>query len=390
MTRDSAKPHAMRNELPRVLCVDDEERVVQGLALTLRKEYEVHTASGGAEGLKALREMGGAVVVISDMRMPGMDGATFLYHVMHSYPDATRMLLTGEPGRDSAMAAVNQAQIFRFLAKPCPREELLAAVDAGVLQHHQVTTERRVLRETLVGCIKTLIDVLAITNPVAFGRASQVKRLAMQFAHTLGRKEFWQLEAAAMLSQLGYLSLPSDLVEKLYCGEPLSPEERILASGVPDVAKRLLGNIPRLEPVVEMLTAQNAPDTVLQLLGDGPVAVGTRILALVTDYCGLLAHGRDAASAVNRLRSRSARYGARLVDEFVEFLGPKDASSATNTRETPLRSVEPGMVILQEVRTSLGTLLVPSGFEVTPAFLERMRHFGPDILNEMIAVRAAE
>ena len=390
MTRDSAKPHAMRDELPRVLCVDDEERVVQGLALTLRKEYEVHTASGGAEGLKALREIGGAVVVISDMRMPGMDGATFLYHVMHSYPDATRMLLTGEPGRDSAMAAVNQAQIFRFLAKPCPREELLAAVEAGVLRHHQVTTERRVLRETLVGCIKTLIDVLAITNPVAFGRASQVKRLAMQFAHTLGRKEFWQLEAAAMLSQLGYLSLPSDLVEKLYCGEPLSPEERILASGVPDVAKRLLGNIPRLEPVVEMLTAQNAPDTVLQLLGDGPVAVGTRILALVTDYCGLLAHGRDAASAVNRLRSRSARYGARLVDEFVEFLGPKDASSGTNTRETPLRSVEPGMVILQEVRTSLGTLLVPSGFEVTPAFLERMRHFGPDILNEMIAVRAAE
>ena len=390
MTRDSAKPHATGNELPRVLCVDDEERVVQGLALTLRKEYEVHTASGGAEGLKALREMGGAVVVISDMRMPGMDGATFLYHVMHSYPDATRMLLTGEPGRDSAMAAVNRAQIFRFLAKPCPRDELLAAVDAGVLQHHQVTTERRVLRETLVGCIKTLVDVLAITNPVAFGRASQVKRLAMQFAHTLGRKEFWQLEAAAMLSQLGYLSLPSDLVEKLYGGEPLSSEERILASGVPDVAKRLLGNIPRLEPVVEMLTAQNAPDTVLQQLGDGPVAVGTRILALVTDYCGLLAHGQDAASAINRLRSRSARYGTRLVDEFVEFLGPKDESSATSLRKTLLRSVEPGMVILQEVRTSLGTLLVPSGFEVTPAFLERMHHFGPDILNEMIAVRAAE
>ena len=375
-----------RTQLPRVLCVDDEERVVQGLALTLRKAYEVRTALSGAEGLKILRETGGAVVVISDMRMPEMDGAAFLHHVMHSYPDATRMLLTGEPGRDSAMAAVNRAQVFRFLAKPCPPEELMTAVEAGVLQHHQVTTERMVLKETLVGCIKTLVDVLAIANPVAFGRASRVKRLAMQFAQSLGRKEFWQLEAAAMLSQLGYLSLPGDLVEKLYHGEPLSPEERILASGAPDVARRLLENIPRLEPVVEILAALNGPDTVLQQLGEGPIGVGTRILALVTDYYGLLSQGENTTSAVTRLRKRSARYGAQLIEEFVGYLKPETKPAATDTREVPLRSVEPGMVILQDVRTSLGTLLAPSGFEVTPVFLERMRHFGPDILNETVAV----
>jgi CheY-like chemotaxis protein len=375
-----------RMQLPRVLCVDDEERVVQGLALTLRKAYEVHTALSGAEGLKILRETGGAAVVISDMRMPEMDGAAFLHHVMHSYPDATRMLLTGEPGRDSAIAAVNRAQIFRFLAKPCPPEELLRALEAGVLQHHQVTTERMVLKETLVGCIKTLVDVLAIANPVAFGRASRVKRLAMQFAQSLGRKEFWQLEAAALLSQLGYLSLPGDLVEKLYSGEPLSPEERILASGAPDVARRLLENIPRLEPVVEILAALNAPDTVLQQLGEGPIGVGTRILALVTDYYGLLSQGENTAGAVTRLHRRSGRYGAQLIEEFVGYLRPETKRAETGTREISLCSVEPGMVILQDVRTSLGTLLAPSGFEVTPVFLERMRHFGPDILNETVTV----
>lgn len=373
-------------QLPGILCVDDEKHVVEGLALTLRRGYEVRTALGGADGLRVLREMGGAAVVVSDMRMPEMDGAVFLGQVMHLYPDATRVLLTGEPGRDSAIAAVNQAQIFRFLTKPCPPDELRAAVEAGVLQHQLVTAERTVLKETLIGCIKTLVDVLAITNPVAFGRASRVKRLAMDFAHSLGREEFWQLEAAAMLSQLGYLALPGDLAEKLYYGERLTSEERILAGGAPEVARRLLENIPRLEPVVDILTALGACDTVLQQLGEGPVALGARILALVTDYYGYQTQRQHGASAIERLRSRSARYGAELVDAFIAFLGPESEPAASPVRKVPLRLVEPGMVILQDVRTTMGTLLVPSGLEVTPVFLERLRHFGPDILSEPVAV----
>jgi response regulator RpfG family c-di-GMP phosphodiesterase len=376
----------MSKDLPRVLCVDDEERVVQGLVPHLRKEYDVRTALSGAQGLRVLREMDGAAVVISDMRMPEMDGATFLHHVMQFYPDATRMLLTGEPGRDSAIAAVNKAQIFRFLAKPCPPAELKAAVEAGVLQHRMVMTERTVLKETLVGCIKTLVDVLAITNPVAFGRASRIKRLAIDFARTLGREDFWQLEAAAMLSQIGYLSLPGDLVEKLYYGEPLSTEERILAGGAPEATRRLLENIPRLEPVAEILMSLNGPDLELQQLGEGAVGVAARILALVTDYYDLHSQGQSASAAITRLRGRSARYGVELFQQFTEYLRPEEEPEQSEAHKIPLRSVRAGMIILQDVRTEMGTLLVPNGFEVTPIFLERMRHFGPELLSELVAV----
>lgn len=190
-----------RPELPRVLCVDDESRIVEGLVLHLRREYQVITALSGDEALKTLKQVGGAAVVISDMRMPGMDGATLLQHVMQFFPDATRILLTGEPGRDAAVSAVNKANIFRFLTKPCPPEMLKAAVEAGVIQHRLLNAERSILKETLNGCIKALVDVLAITNPVAFGRASRVKRVAMEFANKLDCKDFWQLEAACMLSR---------------------------------------------------------------------------------------------------------------------------------------------------------------------------------------------
>jgi response regulator RpfG family c-di-GMP phosphodiesterase len=369
---------------PRVLCVDDEARIVEGLVLHLRKDYEVHTALGGDEALKSLKKMGGAAVVVSDMRMPGMDGATLLHHVMTFYPDTTRILLTGEPGRDAAMAGVNKAQIFRFLAKPCPPDQLKTAVEAGVMQHRLLNAEKSILKETLIGCIKALVDVLSIANPVAFGRASRVKRLSMDFADSLRCTDYWQLEAAAMLSQIGYLSLPSQLVEKLYYGEQLTPEEKTLASGVPEVAMALLENIPRLDPVIQILAALKWTDEQIARLGDGTIGLGTRILGLVLEYDTLVTQGHSVDVAVQTLRRRAPRYTEELVEQLGKHLGA--GSGKNEARVLPLKAVQPGMVIMQDVRTHLGTLLVPRGFEVTNLFLDRSRNFGPELLAEDVKV----
>ena len=370
--------------LPRVLCVDDEARVVEGLVLHLRRDYEVHTALSGADALRQLKEMGGAAVIVSDMRMPGMDGATLLQHVMQVFPDTTRILLTGEPGRDAAVSAVNTAHIFRFLTKPCPPDQLKAAIEAGVGQYRLVNAERSILKETLIGCIKALVDVLAITNPVAFGRASRVKQLAMEIAERADCRQFWQLEAAALLSQLGYLSLPPELVEKLYYGENMTPEERILASGAPQLTTSLLENIPRLEPVIQILVALTWTDEQLARLGDGTIGLGTRILDLVLSYDTLITQGHDVNVALQTLRGRSSRFGARLIEQLAEHVGA--GTTATVAREMPLRTVQSGMIIMQDVRTHMGTLLVPRGFEVTKLFLEKLRNFGPDLLNEVVKV----
>lgn len=371
-----------------VLCVDDEARVVEGLKLHLRRDYEVHTALGGEEGLQKLKELGGAAVVISDMRMPGMDGATFLKRVMRTYPDTTRILLTGEAARDAAVRAVNEGQIYRFLTKPCPPDQLKAAVDAAVIQHRLVNAERMLLQETVIGCIQALVDVLAIVNPIAFGRASRIKRLAIQFAESLGCTGFWQLEGAAMLSQLGYVSLPIELVEKLYYGERLTPEEQVLAEGVPEVAGKLLCHVPRLEPVMQILEAARASDEQLQKLGDGTIGLGARILLLALDYDALIARGEDGNVTMQTIRSRESRYGRSLIEKFAAFVGA--AASTREILKIPLRMVLPGMTIMEDVRTHLGTLLIARGFEVSPPFLERLRNFGASILSEQVSVLAPQ
>jgi DNA-binding NtrC family response regulator len=216
-------------ELPSILRVDDEPRVVDSMAVHLRRGYQVLTAHGGQSALQILKEKGATAVIVSDMRMPGMDGAALLKHVKHLYPETTRILLTGEPGRDAAISAINEGQIFRFLTKPCPPDQLRAAIDAGVIHHRLQRAERVLLQETLIGCIKALVDILAITNPVAFGRATRVQRWATNLAAAIGSQGFWQLEAAAMLSQIGYISLPVELAEKLFDAKRLTPEERALA-----------------------------------------------------------------------------------------------------------------------------------------------------------------
>ena len=371
-------------ELPRILCVDDEPRIVEGIALQLRKDYEVHKAFSGAEALLKLREIRGVAVVMSDMRMPGMDGATLLERVRQLYPHTTRILLTGEPGRDVAVAAVNKGQIFKYLTKPCQPGDLRSAIEDGVDQYRLFTAERAVLQETLLGLIAALVDVLAITNPVAFGRARRLKRLAMEFAQTLGYREFWQLEAAAMLSQIGYISLPVELSEKVYYGEPLTPEEKTLASAVEKVSAQLLDHVPRLEPVMQVLTALSWTDEQITRLGDGTIGTATRILGLTLELDTLLIRGGTPDSAMLLLRARKDRFGAEMVEQFAQHVGARSGDS--EVREMALKSVQVGMTIMKDVRTHLGTLVVPRGFEVTQRFLERIANFGGEILEERIPV----
>jgi response regulator RpfG family c-di-GMP phosphodiesterase len=331
-----------------------------------------------------LKDNGAPAVIVSDMRMPGMDGATLLKHVKHLYPETTRILLTGDPGRDTAVAAVNEGQIFRFLSKPCPPDQLRTAIEAGVVHHRLLMAEKVLLQKTLIGCIKALIDVLAITNPVAFGRATRVKRLTTELAEAIGNKGFWQLEAAAMLSQIGYISLPVEMVEKLYYGMHLTPEEQVLVDGAPYVAQKLLGRIPRLEPVMEILAATQQPKNDLP---EGLIKLGASILRMVLQYDAQIARGHPVNSAIQTIRRQTEGHDAKLVKSLEslvgEAVGPQQVSEITVSRLTP------GMVFLDELRTSIGTLLVPKGFEVTETFLERARNFGPGILQETVRVMAA-
>jgi CheY-like chemotaxis protein len=366
-----------------VLCVDDESHVVQSILLHLRKEYEVSTALSGEEALKLLKRMGGAAVVISDMRMPGMNGATLLNNVMHLYPDTSRILLTGETGRDAAVSAVNHGHIFQFLTKPCTPEALKAAVQAGVARHRLINNERAFLKETLNGCLEIFMQILALTDAAAFGRANRLSRLTTEFAATLGQ-DYWQLQAASLLSQLGHWSASAELLEKIQGGDTLTSQESISSAHAPQAAIPLLRAVPRLEPVMEILSALDWTDDKVVRLGDSTLGRCTRILGLVLDYDALVSHGHSPEVALRTVRGRSTRYGADLIERFAAYVGTQ--TNAGELRRIALHSVTSGMIIMQDVRTHTGTLVVPRGFAVTEVFLQRARAFDTSLLNSSVRV----
>ena len=367
-----------------VLCVDDEPRVLDGLKLTLRRGFEVSTATSGPEGLALLKQMAGAAVVISDMRMPGMDGAAFLTKVREQWPDSTRVLLTGETGRDAAVAAINEGHIFRFLTKPCLPEKLIAAVEAAARQHQLVIAEKMLLQQTVLGSIQALVDVLAIVNPIAFGRGGRIKRVTTQLAAASGLAPSWELEAAALLSQIGYVSLPMELVERAVGGEPLNADEELLLSEVPKVTERLLGRIPRLENVAAIVAHATRPQ-IAKIPASVEVAASAAVLMSVLEFDALTSTGESAETAIATLRARLGAKHAPLIAHLAALQNTVD--SGTQLREIRLRDVVPGMILMDDLRTDLGTLLVSSGYEVSQSFVDRMRNFGPGLLEERVRVR---
>jgi signal transduction histidine kinase len=119
---------------PRVLCVDDEPLVLDGLIGVLRRRFDVTTATSGSAGLQLLASAPRFDMIISDFQMPLMNGAEFLSRARERVGQAVRILLTGQASLEGAIDAVNQGGIFRFLTKPCPPATLLATVDEAAQQ----------------------------------------------------------------------------------------------------------------------------------------------------------------------------------------------------------------------------------------------------------------
>ncbi len=374
------------SEKPRILCVDDEPMVLEGLRDVLRRSFDVRVANSGADGLTLLRSgRRDYAVVISDMRMPSMSGSVFLREARRVAPLAVRMLLTGYADTGAAIAAVNEGQIFRFLTKPCDRDDLIRACAAALWQHKVLAAERELLEQTLHGSVKALTDVLALASPAAFGQGARLKELVAGLAGETGWDDAWEVEVAAMLANVGAVTLPPRTAEKLYAGTPLSADEQEMVARVPTMTQQILGHIPRLNGVLQIVgTYQANFDSAPE---GAPLPIGARMLRIAVDFVRLEGEGASPALALATLRSRDGVYDADLVDAFARTVG-KDEPGLTIS-EVALVDLEVGMSLADDVRAQPGHLLIARGFPVTVELIERLRNFADGYVREPLKVVSA-
>lgn len=371
----------------RILCVDDEPNVLEGLVLHLARRWKVTTATSGSQALAVLAREGPFSVVMSDMRMPGMDGVELLARVRTDEPDTVRVLLTGQADLDAAIHAVNEGQIFRFLTKPCPPAQLLGALGAAVHQYHLVTAEKILLEQTLRGSIKALMDVLALANPQAFGRANRIRNHVLAIARSQGVQEIWPIEVAAMLSQIGWVTLPVETVEKIHRGQELTAEEKGMVERLPSIAEKLLEGIPRIDTVRQILArVGRARSTTANPSPNDIVAVGSEALRIAVDLDSLEAREMSRSSALEALRKRGDAYDPELLQSLGGAASREPERRWTHL-EIPLSAIAVGMVFDEDVRHDNGVLLVARGYEVTPGFIERVNNSRAGITISKVRVR---
>jgi response regulator RpfG family c-di-GMP phosphodiesterase len=371
-----------------ILLVDDEQQVLDSLAMNLKRRYQVFIANSGAKGLERLESDPAVAVIVSDMRMPGMDGAAFLAQARRVAPAAVRMLLTGQADTAAAIAAVNEGQIFRFLTKPIAPPALLAVIEAAVAQHRLVTAEKVLLEQTLRGSLQSMSEILALANPQLFGRASRVKQTVSALRQKLNLPDSWQLDVGAMLAPIAQISLPPETAEKLGSAAELSAEERSMVGRLPEITDRLLAHIPRLETVRVMLAKSMEPYRQSECIQPESEAhlvnIGSQLIKAAVAYDALTHGGLSGSDAVGVMRGQAGRFDHDVLEALNELYG--HASAHRSIVEVPISRLAPGMVLAEDLKSAVGTLLVARGFEVTSTFLERIRNFKPGALHETIRV----
>jgi len=362
--------------MDKILFVDDEPAVLEAYQRLLRREFDVSIALGGEQGLTSIRTNGPYAVVVSDMRMPGMNGAQFLSQVRQEVPDTVRMLLTGYTDLKAAMDAVNQGNIFRFLTKPCEKELLAKAIVTGVEQYRLVRIEKELLEKTLMGCIKVLTDVLSAASPEAFGKSQRIAHYVRHLVLKFGLTSPWRFEAVASLSQLGWVTLDSDLIQQAYTYAKMSPEDQTRFNAHPQAGMDLLARIPRLEPIAWMIGQQltkNIPDVVAGVPEPfaKDIVLGAKILKLALAFDDLRMKQLSIEDAIGRLHTRRSEFDRDLVDGLNDIVPPVERLAL---RKVSTLKLAAGMIVEQEIRSAEGLLLVAKSQEITPALLVKLEN----------------
>jgi response regulator RpfG family c-di-GMP phosphodiesterase len=366
----------------KILCVDDDENILAAYQRQLRKQFHIETALGGGTALQFLSKSEPYAVVISDLRMPVMDGIEFLAQVKQIAPNTVRMMLTGNADLHAAIEAVNQGNIFRFLTKPCSNETLVQALQAGLEQYRLIVAEKELLEQTLKGSVGVLTEILSIVDPQLFGRACILRDEVREIALSLNVHNLWDLELAAMLCEIGRVTMPASIITKEKEGASLTAAEMEMLASMPEIGRRLLANIPRLEPVARTVLYQNknfdGSGYPLDAIAGDQIPLGSRIIKILNDLHQCESKGMDREEAFTALGSRLGIYDSGMLDWISEWL------TNSKSRLKPVRKyirfisiaeLEIGQTILSDIITETGAMLIPAGNRISESLREKIRNF---------------
>ena len=353
----------------KILMIDDEPNVISGFRRTIGRSFALTCAESGAAALALLESAGPFAVVITDMRMPEMNGLEFIMAARLKSRDSVYMMLTGNADQQTAIDAINQGHIFRFLNKPCSPEVLEAGILAALRQYDLVTAEHDLLRDTFAGSIKFMVEALELANPELFAVQARVKQIQQQLCTALELRD-WQFSVAGSLCLLGLITLPGVVAQAGLTEETLVK--------VAAIGGRLLQHIPRIRSVVSMILRQREviPSLPPDLRGLSPIGVelaGSQVLRFAVDLIRAERRSKSRAQAVAEL-AKLHQHDPRFIAHFAPKTKSLEAAESTGPQKMSVFDLVAGMVVGADVRNAGGTLLLSSGQVLSELALTSLRN----------------
>ena len=388
-------PTVLKDKTGHVLVVDDEEMNRELLRDLLEGQgHQVTEAENGEQGLQKVKENPPDVILL-DVMMPGMDGFEVCRRLKADPETAPIpvLLVTALTERSDRLTGI-EAGANDFISKPVDTQDVILRVRNAVYTMHLHRTvqenyekvqelekeERELLEKTLKGSVKVLTEILSLTNPSAFGRASRLRSYVGHIATHLDLPDVWEFELAAMLSQIGCVSLPPKLLDKVYDRTPLTDGEYKLFSEHPKIASNLLRSIPRLENIADMIKAQQLPfhrqHEGKNLREEDRIALGGHILKASLEFDYLLAQNLPAKVLFKRLRQQIGDEAPGILDALKNFEVQMNRKVVRSLR---VNELDRTMILDEDVFATDGLLLVSRGQEVTFPVLARLRNYAEGI-----------
>jgi CheY-like chemotaxis protein len=293
-----------------VLCVDDDLGILEGYRRVLGRRWEVFLARGARQGIEKLEGGPDFAVVVTDMRMPEMNGIEFLQHVRRACPDAQRIILSGDSEQSTAIQAVNVGQVSAFLSKPCPAAALVAAVEEACARWSEGRERSMGASGARNAALTGLVRMLGAGDRRLRARGERVRDLCRSLLELRGQSLDWAVEAAALLSPAGLLCTPPSLRGKIEAGKALCLAEEELYEAAGADAAAIVDGLPGFGEVGEALRWQRIP---FESAGPGRAPSGSalplasRLIRLTSDLDWFAGAG-GVVPVVARLQARAASY----------------------------------------------------------------------------------
>lgn len=362
----------------KILFVDDEPKILDGFKRQLRSKFNFECAVGPEEGLASLMTSSNFAVIVSDMRMPVMDGLQFLSKARTHSPNAVHVMLTGNSDQETAIRAINEGAIFRFITKPCTSETLEGVLRQAINQHKLITAEKELLQKTLAGSIKLLTDVLSLVDPDAMNRSTKTRDFVRKISPAIEGVQMWELELAFALGNLGASLLPDEVVKKMKGGIALQENEKTLIKKIPETGSALVRNIPRLDGVADIILYQqkNYDGTGFpqnSVSGD-KIPKGAR-LARIVNAASAAQSGLNLKS-LKELRGNSF-FDVNMLEAIISYLEKKPEISSELKESYPVgvKQLIVGQTVLKDILLSDGRLLMRAGLELNETTIQKVKNY---------------